>query len=77
MMMPDTSLWPINLMWGIHDFSMESAQEGENFMKALENNFGKVDMQKTGLHMPNGLVIKDTEQFLKRKARIEWEFFFG
>jgi hypothetical protein len=48
-MMPDSSLWPINLMWGIHDFSMESAQEGENFMKALENNFGKINNAKDWL----------------------------
>lgn len=42
-MMPDSSLWPINLMWGIHDFSMESAQEGENFMKILGKNFGRIN----------------------------------
>jgi len=49
LMMPDTSFWPINLMWGIHDFAMESAQEGENFMKTIENNFCKVDNAKEWL----------------------------
>lgn len=43
LMMPDTSFWPINIMWGIHDFSMESAQEGENFIKTIEENYDHVD----------------------------------
>ena len=44
--MPDSSFWPINRMWGIHDFSMESAQEGEKFMKTIENNFGNIKDSK-------------------------------
>lgn len=46
MMMPDSSLWPISYMWGIHDFSMESAQQAEGFIKTLENNFGKINKVK-------------------------------
>lgn len=49
MMMPDTSLWPVNRMWGIHDFSMESAQEGENFMAMMDSGFGKIDNVKDWL----------------------------
>lgn len=49
LMMPDSTHWPINLMWGIHDFSMESAQEGENFMKTVDENFGMINNAKTWL----------------------------
>jgi hypothetical protein len=49
MMMPDSSLWPIGRMWGIHDFSMESAQRGEVYINTLEKYFGKIDNPRTWL----------------------------
>jgi hypothetical protein len=69
MMMPDSSLWPINLMWGIHDFSMESAQEGEGFMKTLENNFGKVDNAKDWLGYSQWLSYEGYRAILEAQGK--------
>ena len=69
MMMPDSSLWPINLMWGIHDFSMESAQEGENFMKVLENNFGKVDNAKDWLEYAQWISYEGYRAILEAQSK--------
>jgi hypothetical protein len=69
MMIPDSSLWPINLMWGIHDFSMESAQEGENFMKTLENNFGKVDNAKDWLEYAQWISYQSYRAILEAQGK--------
>jgi hypothetical protein len=42
-MLPDSALWPINTMWGIHDFTLESAQYGDSFIKQISDDFGSVD----------------------------------
>jgi hypothetical protein len=42
-MIPDTSAWPINRMWGIHDFNLQSAQYGESFIQLMDESFGKID----------------------------------
>jgi hypothetical protein len=68
-MMPDSSLWPINLMWGIHDFSMESAQEGENFMKVLEDNFGKVDNAKDWLEYAQWISYEGYRAILEAQSK--------
>jgi hypothetical protein len=41
-MMPDSSLWPINRMWGVHDFTLDGAQGGSSFMQQVNANFGEV-----------------------------------
>ena len=34
-------LWPQNLYWGRHDYTMEGAQRGESFNQLIANNFGE------------------------------------
>ncbi len=48
-MLPDSALWPINTMWGIHDFTLESAQYGDSFVKQIADDFGIVDSLKKWL----------------------------
>jgi hypothetical protein len=42
-MIPDSALWPIGRMWGIHDFNLESAQHGYSFIQQMTASFGPVD----------------------------------
>jgi hypothetical protein len=42
-MIPDSALWPIGRMWGIHDFNLESAQHGYSFLQLMTESFGTVD----------------------------------
>ena len=48
-MLPDSALWPINTQWGIHDFTLESAQYGYSFVKQITDDFGPVDSMKDWL----------------------------
>jgi hypothetical protein len=48
-MLPDSALWPQNALWGLHDFTLEGAQNGESFNRAVEENFGKVDSLRVWL----------------------------
>jgi hypothetical protein len=41
-MMPDSVLWPINRIWGMHDFNLESAQYGQTFVNMVKDNFGEI-----------------------------------
>jgi hypothetical protein len=43
LMMPDSAMWPQERMWGLHDFTLESAQYGTSFKQQIEEGFGKVD----------------------------------
>lgn len=38
---PSDKLWPINDVWGIHDFTMSGAQNASNYLKMIEKRFGK------------------------------------
>ena len=49
LMIPDSSAWPINRIWGIHDFNLESAQSGKSFISLMEESFGKIDNLKDWL----------------------------
>ena len=50
-MIPDSALWPINRLWGVHDFSLESAQYGKSFIELMENEFGPVDSLRDWLDL--------------------------
>ena len=39
---PENKLWPQNSLWGLHDFTMESAQRGSTFNSLVEQAAGKV-----------------------------------
>jgi Exo-beta-D-glucosaminidase Ig-fold domain/Glycosyl hydrolases family 2/F5/8 type C domain/Glycosyl hydrolases family 2, sugar binding domain len=48
-MIPDSALWPIGRIWGVHDFNLESAQYGFSFIKMIEDHFGKTENLKEWL----------------------------
>ncbi|MGA9407990.1 MAG: sugar-binding domain-containing protein [Bacteroidota bacterium] len=48
-MLPDSALWPIGRMWGVHDFNLESAQYGYSFIQQIADHFGPVDDLKEWL----------------------------
>lgn len=50
-MMPEADIWPQSSDWGLHDFTLEGAQRGENFNKAIEKSFGTVDNRKEWLSL--------------------------
>ncbi len=48
-MMPDSSMWPQNDMWGLHDFCQDGAQKGSTFNQMIIESFGLVDKIKEWL----------------------------
>jgi Exo-beta-D-glucosaminidase Ig-fold domain/Glycosyl hydrolases family 2/F5/8 type C domain/Glycosyl hydrolases family 2, sugar binding domain len=50
-MIPDSALWPINRLWGVHDFNLESAQYGSSFIQQITDNFGQVNDLKEWLSL--------------------------
>jgi hypothetical protein len=40
LMMPESSMWPQGLDWGLHDFGLAGAQGGSTFRATIENGFG-------------------------------------
>ncbi|MFZ0456820.1 MAG: sugar-binding domain-containing protein [Ignavibacteriaceae bacterium] len=47
--MPDSAMWPIGKIWGVHDFTLGGAQHGESFIKFINDDFGEVDSLKEWL----------------------------
>jgi hypothetical protein len=41
-MMPESSLWPLGRMYGLHDFSLDGAQGGASFLERLQKSYGPV-----------------------------------
>jgi hypothetical protein len=39
-MMPEADLWPQGRMWGVHDFTMHSAQTGQVFKEHIDDIYG-------------------------------------
>jgi hypothetical protein len=50
-MLPDSALWPVNRLWGVHDFNLESAQYGYSFIQQMNDNFGPVNNLKEWLSL--------------------------
>jgi hypothetical protein len=42
-MMPESAMWPLGAMWGMHDFTMGGAQGGANFRARIEQSYGPAD----------------------------------
>lgn len=38
--MPESAMWPMGNMWGLHDFSLEGAQGGSSFIKRIDTSYG-------------------------------------
>jgi hypothetical protein len=43
LMMPETSLWPQELDWGLHDFNLTSAQRLSGFRSMIDKGYGGAD----------------------------------
>ena len=41
-MMPESSLWPLGRMYGLHDFSLNGAQGGASFLERIQQSYGGV-----------------------------------
>jgi hypothetical protein len=50
-MIPDSALWPIDRLWGVHDFNLESAQYGLSFIQMINDTFGPVNDLKEWLSL--------------------------
>ncbi len=42
-MMPESAMWPQSDVWGMHDFTLDGAQNGNNYRNLLEKSYGPVD----------------------------------
>lgn len=42
-MMPDSTMWPIGRMWGLHDYCLEGNVRAIDHSNMFENSFGKVN----------------------------------
>jgi hypothetical protein len=45
-MLPESSLWPQNYQWGLHDYCLDGAQGASSFNQMIEKGFGKVEDPK-------------------------------
>jgi beta-galactosidase/beta-glucuronidase len=42
-MMPESALWPQNDIWGMHDFTLDGAQNLSDYRQRIENSYGPAD----------------------------------
>jgi len=42
-MMPESVMWPQSDVWGIHDFTLDGAQDGNSYREMLEKSYGAAD----------------------------------
>jgi beta-galactosidase/beta-glucuronidase len=42
-MMPESAMWPQNDVWGMHDFTLDGAQNGASYREMLEKSYGSAD----------------------------------
>jgi beta-galactosidase/beta-glucuronidase len=49
--MPDSAISPQSRLWGVHDFTLQGAQNGNSFNRTMEQAFGKVDDAKKWLSL--------------------------
>lgn len=40
--MPDSAIWPQSRQWGVHDFTLQGAQNGTTFNRTMEHAFGRI-----------------------------------
>jgi hypothetical protein len=43
LMMPESEMWPLGSVWGLHDFTMMGAQGGAAFRARIEKSYGRAD----------------------------------
>jgi len=71
-MIPDSALWPIDRLWGVHDFNLESAQNGYSFIQQIQDNFGTVnDLKRLALTRTVGQLSGYRAMF-EAQSKIGW-----
>jgi hypothetical protein len=68
-MMPGSSIWPQSAMWGLHDFTLQGAQNGGNFNKALARSFGEVDSMKEWLSLAQWVEYQGYRAMFEAESR--------
>jgi hypothetical protein len=68
-MMPDSSVWPQSSEWGLHDFTLQGAQRGENFNAAVEKAFGKTTDQKQWLSLAHWVEYQGYRAMFEAEAK--------
>jgi hypothetical protein len=51
LMMPESDIWPQSAEWGMHDFTLQGAQNGGNFNRVINRAFGKIETEKEWLSL--------------------------
>ncbi|HEY5461722.1 MAG TPA: discoidin domain-containing protein [Hanamia sp.] len=68
-MMPEADIWPQSADWGLHDFTLEGAQRGENFNAAIEKSFGKVNDMKDWLSLAHWVEYQGYRAMFEAEAK--------
>jgi len=68
-MMPDSSIWPQSSNWGLHDFTLQGAQRGENFNAALEKAFGKTADENQWLSLAHWVEYQGYRAMFEAEAK--------
>jgi hypothetical protein len=68
-MVPDSLIWPINRLWGIHDFSMESAQDGQSYIKMMDEYFGHIDDAKAWFTLAQWISYQGYRAMLEAQSK--------
>jgi len=68
-MMPETKIWPQSADWGLHDFTLQGAQRGENFNKTIDEAFGKIDSLKQWLSLAHWVEYQGYRAMFEAEAK--------
>jgi hypothetical protein len=68
-MMSDSVLWPINRLWGIHDFNLESAQYAKSFINMVKDNFGEVNDLKRWLTLAQWINYQEYRAMFEAQSK--------
>jgi len=67
--MPDSLLWPINRVWGVHDFNLESAQYAQSFVNMIKENFGEVNDLKRWLTLAQWINYQEYRAMFEAQSK--------
>jgi Glycosyl hydrolase 2 galactose-binding domain-like/Exo-beta-D-glucosaminidase Ig-fold domain/NedA-like, galactose-binding domain/Glycosyl hydrolases family 2 len=68
-MMPRADIWPQSIDWGLHDFTLEGAQMGANFNKAIDDAFGKIDSLREWLSVAHWVEYQGYRAMFEAEAQ--------
>ncbi|HUX83669.1 MAG TPA: discoidin domain-containing protein [Chitinophagaceae bacterium] len=68
-MMPTADIWPQSALWGLHDYTLQGAQNGGNFNRAIEEAFGKVNNMKEWLDLASWTAYQGYRAMFEAQSR--------